>query len=88
MSTSDWLRLGPVIYGACFTVVIMSMHHGDFRSRIQEPRTRRTIGISALVLAPLSLVVGILALFYIAARAIGREVASYAGFDDEPIDTQ
>lgn len=83
VSTKNWVELGLLIYIVCFWVVILSLHHGDFKSRVQELRTRRTIGVFALVMAPLSIVIGILALLYLALRWSGREIAAYAGFGGE-----
>lgn len=86
MSAMDWLKLGLVLYIVCFMVVLVSMHHRNFMSRIRTGRTRRTVGILALVLAPLSLVVGILWLLWRVVCAFGHEIEVYAGFGEEAAD--
>jgi len=88
VSSTQVLELVLAAYLFSTWIVAAVLHHGDFKSRIQELRTRRTIGISALALSPVTLVVILLALLYLGLRRIGHEIAVYVGFDEGVVDEQ
>jgi hypothetical protein len=88
MSGTDWLQLGLVLYVLCVAMMAMIMHHADFRSRIQQQHVRRSVGAIMLILAPESLVIIIIVLLYVFVRAMGHDIAVYAGFDGDAGDEQ